>query len=58
MSAITWTAEASGSSPLSSGALHIFARHIGLGLGLVLATAAAQAGLLLTVLMASSIIQF
>ncbi len=58
MSAISWTAEAPARSLVSSNALKILAVRLGFGLGLVLATGAVYTGLLLTVLMGSSIIEF
>jgi hypothetical protein len=57
MSAITWTAEAPTGSPISANALNTWARRLWIGVGLVMATSTAYAGILLTVLMASGIVQ-
>lgn len=58
MSAITWTTGAPAAPLISSGALNICARRLGLGVGLIMATTTAYAGILFAVLMWSSIIQF
>ena len=58
MSVITWTTEMPAAPPVSANALKTVARRLGFGLGLVMATGTAYAGILLAVLMSSSIIQF
>lgn len=57
MSAITWTAEAPTAPPISFNALKPWARSLGFGLGLVIATSTAYAGILFAVLMTSGIVQ-
>lgn len=57
MSAITWTAEAPTAPPISFNALKPWARRLGFGLGLVIATGTAYAGILFAVLMTSGIVQ-
>ena len=57
MSAITWTAEAPTAPLISSKALITCARRLGFGLGLVMATSTAYAGIMLAVLMTSGILQ-
>jgi len=57
MSAITWTADVPMGSPVAAAAVKIWARRFGFGLGLVMATATAYVGILLTVLMATGIVQ-
>ncbi len=57
MSAISWTAEAPAASLFSATSLRILAMRLGFGLGLVVATSAAYSGILLTVLLGSSIIE-
>jgi hypothetical protein len=58
MSAISWNAEAPATPLVSSNALKILALRLSFGLGLILATSAAYTGILLTILMGSSIIEF
>ncbi len=57
MSAITWTAEAPTAPPISFKALEPWARRLGFGVGLVIATSTAYAGILFAVLMTSGIVQ-
>lgn len=57
MSAITWSAETPAVPLISSNALIACARRLGIGLGLVLATSTAYAGILLAILMTSGILQ-
>ena len=57
MSAITWTAEAPTAPLISFNALKPWARRLGFGLGLVIATSTAYAGILFAVLMTSGIVQ-
>ncbi len=58
MSAITWNAQAKAAPLAASDVPMNFARGLGFGLGLILATASAYVGILLFVLMSASIIQF
>lgn len=58
MSMITWNVEASTVPLISSNALNVIARRVGVGVGLVMATGTAYAALFLAALMATSIIQF
>jgi len=57
MTAITWSAEAPTAPLISTKALKSCARRIGFGLGLVMATSTAYAGIMLAVLMTSGILQ-
>lgn len=57
MSAMTWTAEAPTGPLISYNALKTWARRLGFGLGLVVATSTAYAGILLTVLITAGIAQ-
>lgn len=57
MSAITWTAEAPTAPPISFNALKPWARRLGFGVGLIIATSTAYAGILFAVLMTSGIVQ-
>ncbi len=57
MSAITWTTETPAAPLISFAALKITAKRLGFGLALIAASGAAYAGILLAVLMSTSIIQ-
>jgi len=57
MSAITWSAGVQAAPLISPTALKICARRLGLGIGLIMATSTAYAGLMLAVLMTSGILQ-
>ncbi len=58
MSVTTWNYEAPAAPLVSSDGLKLMAMRLGFGFGLIMASGAIFMGILLTVLMGSSIIEF
>ena len=58
MSVTPWSSEAPASAAVSIDGLKFLTMRLGFGLGLLMAGGAVYAGILLTVLMGSSIIEF